>query len=379
MTARYSRQTVLPEIGPQGQMLLGKARILVVGAGGLGAPALLYLTAAGVGRQEDGGCIGVIDDDTVDCSNLQRQIVFRESDQGTSKTDASVAHLAALNNETCLIAHRTRLTANNTLEILAEYDIIIDGSDNFATKYLINDAAVKLGKPVVFGSILGFEGQVSVFWNRYGPCYRCIYPEQVKAHIPNCAEAGTLGGIAGVIGSIQAVEACKLALGQEHCQQHGIEPLIGRLLIFDALSWDIRKLSYKRHAACPICTCASEDIKLTSSETPSCSAQPMKTISLPDLSELYNSGIPMTLIDVRELVEWDSGHLDGAQHIPLGTLINNDQKLDDIDPKNLVVVYCQQGIRSAQAVLYLRSKGYEALNLLLERAKINGALGRRVS
>lgn len=366
MTARYSRQTVLPEIGPQGQMLLGKARILVVGAGGLGAPALLYLTAAGVGRQEAGGCIGVIDDDTVDYSNLQRQIVFRESDQGSPKTDAAVVHLAALNKETCLIAHHTRLTDENALGILADYDIIIDGSDNFATKYLINDAAVKLGKPVVYGSILGFEGQVSVFWSPYGPCYRCIYPEQLQTHIPNCAEAGTLGGIAGVVGSILAVEACKLALGQEHCQQHGLEPLIGQLLIFDALTWDIRKLSCERHAACPICTYALEEIKLTSSETPSCSAQPMKTISMPDLSELYDSGIPITLIDVRELTEWASGHLDGAQHIPLGKLLSQEQQLDGIDPKNLIVVYCQHGIRSAQAVAYLRSKGYEALKLLVD-------------
>lgn len=367
MTARYSRQTVLPEIGPHGQLRLGKARILVVGAGGLGAPALLYLTAAGVGRHEAGGYIGVIDDDTVDCSNLQRQIIFRESDQGSPKTDAAVSHLATLNSETCLIAHPTRLTAENALDILADYDIIIDGSDNFSTKYLINDAAVRLGKPVVYGSILGFEGQVSVFWSQYGPCYRCIYPEEVQTHIPNCAEAGTLGGIAGVVGSIQAVEACKLALGQEHRQQNDIEPLIGQLLIFDALTWDIRKLICERHAACPICTCAPDEIKLTSSKSPSCSAKPLKTITMPDLSELYDSDIPITLIDVRELVEWDSGHLDGAQHIPLGTLLNNDLKLDDIDPKSLIVVYCQQGIRSAQAVSFLRSKGYEAYNLLVDR------------
>ena len=363
MTARYSRQTVLPEIGPSGQTLLGKARILVVGSGGLGAPALLYLTAAGVGLDHLGGCIGVIDDDTVDCSNLQRQIVFREPDQGSPKADAAVAHLAALNSDTRLIAHTERLTAANALTILAGYDIIIDGSDNFATKYLINDATVKLGKPVVYGSILGFEGQAAVFWATHGPCYRCMYPEPVQSHIPNCAEAGTLGGVAGVIGSIQAVEACKLALGTEHCQPHGLEPLIGKLLLLDARSWDIRKLAIERQPDCPVCSRAPDEITLEISTDPACSAHAVTTITLADLNDLFDTGVPITLVDVRSETEWATGYLNGALHLPLPLLLAENADLSRLDPQSLIVVYCQQGIRSRQAAQHLARLGYNALNL----------------
>lgn len=363
MTGRYSRQTVLPEIGPHGQALLGKARILVVGAGGLGAPALLYLTAAGVGLEQLGGCIGVIDDDTVDCSNLQRQIVFCESDQGSPKADAAVAHLAALNSETRLIAHTERLTAANALTILADYDIVIDGSDNFASKYLINDAAVKLGKPVVYGSILGFEGQVSVFSTPQGPCYRCIYPEPVQSHIPNCAEAGTLGGIVGVVGSIQAVEACKLALGLTHCQSHGLEPLIGQLLLLDALAWDSRKLTIERQPDCRTCSRPTDDIRLDEPANPVCSTQTVTTITLTDLNDLYESGVPITLIDVRSEAEWQSGHLNGAVYLPLPLLLADDGNLSELDPQSLIVVYCQQGIRSRQAAQHLARQGFNVLNL----------------
>ena len=195
MVARYSRQTVLPEIGHEGQLALARARILVVGAGGLGSPALLYLTAAGVGLKAAGGCLGIIDDDTVDLSNLQRQVLFTEADEGNGKADTAVRRLNALNNDCDLRVFNTRLTADNVLNVFSQFDIIVDGSDNFDTKYLINDAAVKLGLPVVYGSILGFEGQASVFWAQQGPCYRCLYPEPPVTHVPNCAEAGTLGGI----------------------------------------------------------------------------------------------------------------------------------------------------------------------------------------
>lgn len=366
MSVRYARQIVLPEIGEEGQALLAKARILVVGAGGLGSPALLYLTAAGVGLGSHGGCIGLIDDDRVDASNLQRQILFRESDQATAKVEAASQHLAALNSETHLVSHQTRLTAANALEILGAYDVIIDGSDNFSTKYLLNDAAVKLGKPVVYGSILGFEGQISVFWGQQGPCYRCIYPQRAAGHIPNCAEAGTLGGIAGVVGSIQAVEACKLALGAEHCHNYGLEPLIGKLLIFDARSWDIRKLDLVQHPDCPVCSHAADAITLADDSDSFCHAAPSKTINLRDLADLLDTGIPLTLIDVRETAEWANGHLDGAQHIPLNALLTQEDALNGIDTSTLVVVYCQHGIRSARATSFLRAKGFEALNLLVD-------------
>ena len=366
MTMRYSRQTVLPEIGPAGQACLGKARILIVGAGGLGSPALLYLVAAGVGRRDDGGCIGIIDDDTVDASNLQRQIIYTESDQGKAKALAAAERLRALNHETQIIPHVERLGADNIESLLSQYDIIIDGTDNFATKYLINDAAVKTGRPVVYGAILGFEGQVSVFAPNQGPCYRCLYPEPVRTHIPNCAEAGTMGSIAGVIGSIQALEACKLALGDAHCRAHGLEPLIGKLLLIDALAWDIRKLELVAQADCPVCSLAPGDIQLCVTAGAVCEHTPTKPISLRDLSDLWESGVPITLIDVREAAEWAGGHLDGAVHIPLGQLLTQETALDNIDHGNLIIVYCQHGIRSAQAVSFLRSTGYEALNLLVD-------------
>lgn len=366
MTARYARQIVLPEIGEAGQVLLGKARVLVVGAGGLGSPALLYLTAAGVGLASHGGCIGIIDDDQVDASNLQRQIVFTEPDQGLAKSKAAQKRLEALNSTTCFITYPHRLDVDNALELLSDFDIIIDGSDNFSTKYLINDAAVKLNKPVVYGSILGFEGQASVFWAQHGPCYRCIYPEAPTTHIPNCAEAGTLGGIAGVVGSIQAVEACKLALGIDHCKQFGLEPLIGKLFVFDALTWDVRKLNLTQATDCPICSTAPETITLSTHTGTACASHTKPAITLLDFQDILESGVPVTLIDVREDAEWRTGHLDGAIHIPLGRLLTDDAPQDDIDPASLVIVYCQHGIRSAHAVSHLTAKGYEALNLLVD-------------
>lgn len=366
MISRYARQVVLPEVGSLGQEFLAKARMLIVGAGGLGSPAMLYLTAAGVGLRSHGGRIGIIDDDTVDLSNLQRQIIYRESDQGDSKTLAAATHLMSLNSETEVVTHTERLNAENILAIIEEYDLIIDGSDNFPTKYLVNDAAIKSGKPVVYGSILGFEGQVSVFWATHGPCYRCIYPEQAQSHIPNCAEAGTLGAIAGVIGSIQAIEACKLALGTEHCKKFGLEPLIGQILILDALSWDIRKLAITKSDDCPSCSVNPTSISLLDNDPIICGNEARKPITLADFQDILDSGIPITLVDVRETHEWESGHLDGAIHIPLASLLSNDEVVKQIDPSCLVVIYCQHGIRSTRAVSHLSSNGFEAINLLVD-------------
>jgi len=364
---RYARQRVLPEIGDVGQAALAAASILVVGAGGLGSPALLYLAAAGVGLKEAGGCLGIIDDDTVDLSNLQRQILFSESDQGQSKADSAAHRLQQLNTTTNLRIFNARLSAETILDIFADFDIIVDGSDNFATKYLINDAAVHLGLPVVYGSILGFEGQAAVFWAKAGPCYRCLYPQPPATHIPNCDEAGTLGGIAGMIGSLQAVEACKLALGLDHCLSHGLEPLIGQLFLADARNWQTQTLAVSKRADCPVCSLPAHEVTLPQATAQACSSTPgVAAMTLNDLQGLFESGIPFALLDVREPQEWATGHLEGALHIPLGRLLGAPEVLDALSRQEPLVVYCQHGIRSAQAVRYLRDQGFDAFNLMVD-------------
>ena len=363
---RYSRQTVLPEIGLAGQASLGRARVLVVGAGGLGCPALLYLVAAGVGLSSQGGYIGIIDDDQVALSNLQRQVLFTEGDIGRTKVDAAVSHLRALNSDTNLRPIAQRLDAGNVLDILSPYEIIVDGSDNFATKYLINDAAARLGLPVVYGSILGLEGQASVFNAGKTGCYRCLYPEPPAKHIPNCAEAGTLGALAGMIGTIQAIEVCKLALGDDQCLQHGLESLAGRLLLADARTWDTRTLKMAPRPDCPICTTPPAQIELPEPCQAHCMSQSADSISLNDLNGLIESGIPFMLIDVRGHDEWAAGHLQGAHHLPLETLLANDDLESQLDPGMPLVVYCKHGVRSMAAVLHLQAQGFNALNLRID-------------
>ena len=372
MGLRYSRQTVLPEIGIDGQTALARARVLVVGAGGLGSPALLYLAAAGVGLKSADGYLGVIDNDTVDLSNLQRQILFTEADQGRSKADTASNRLQSLNSDCDIRIFNTRLSAENVLDILNQFDIIIDGSDNFDTKYLINDAAVKLGLLVVYGSILGFEGQASVFWAQQGPCYRCLYPTPPLTHVPNCAEAGTLGGIAGMVGSIQAVEAYKLALGRTHCATQGLEPLIGRLFLADAHNWQTRSLSIPKRNDCPVCSIPPEDIQMPDTSAPHCASTTPADMALNDLQGLFESGIPFTLVDVREPHEWATGHLEGALHIPLGRLLTAPEVLDELNRTEPVVIYCQHGIRSLNAMRYLREHGFDAFNLLVDWSQLHG-------
>lgn len=367
---RYARQRVLPEIGDAGQAALAAARILVVGAGGLGSPALLYLTAAGAGLKESGGCLGIIDDDTVDLSNLQRQILFTESDQGLGKANIAAQRLQQLNSTTDLQRFDTRLSADNILEIFAGFDIIVDGSDNFDTKYLINDAAVHLGLPIVYGSILGFEGQAAVFWAKEGPCYRCLYPQPPETHIPNCAEAGTLGGIAGMIGSMQAVEACKLALGLDHCRSHDLEPLIGQLFLADARNWQTRTIAFEKRADCPVCSLPANQVRLPRPQAHVCASTPA-AMSLNDLQGLFESGIPFVLLDVREPQEWATGHLEGALHIPLGRLLVAPEALDVLNHQEPLVVYCQHGMRSARAVSYLREQGFDAFNLIVDWSQLH--------
>lgn len=372
MVARYSRQTVLPEIGQDGQLALARSHILVVGSGGLGSPTLLYLAAAGVGLKSADGTLGIIDDDTVDLSNLQRQVLFTEADEGNGKADTAARHLNALNNDCDLRVFNTRLTADNALDIFSQFDIIVDGSDNFDTKYLINDAAVKLGLPVVYGSILGFEGQASVFWAQQGPCYRCLYPEPPRTHVPNCAEAGTLGGIAGMIGSIQAVEACKLALGRTHCTAQSLEPLIGRLFLADARNWETRSLDIQKNSDCPVCSLSPEDIQMPDTSAPACASNTPPNMTLNDLQGLFESGIPFTLLDVRESHEWATGHLEGALHIPLGRLLTAPEVLDELNRAEPIVIYCQHGIRSLNAMRHLREQGFDAFNLLIDWSQLHG-------
>jgi adenylyltransferase/sulfurtransferase len=365
-TARYARQTVLPQIGPAGQAKLAAARVQVVGAGGLGAPVLLYLAAAGIGLRTAGGRLGVIDPDTVDLGNLQRQVLFTTADLDQPKATAAATRLAALNPDTALAAHVAALDASNALALLADYDVIVDGSDNFATKYLLNDACARLGKPLVYGSILGLEGQVAVFDPTHGdaPCYRCLFPQPPATYVPNCAEAGTIGSIAGLIGSLQANEAIKLALGDEHCREHGLEPLRGKLWLFDAADASTRRLAVARRADCPVCSRIANDpasIPLPTTPAAVCAttAPAILHLTLAAYAELAPQR-PTLLLDVRNADEWQRGHLPDATHLPLPTILATPDALD-LPPTAtapLLVLYCRQGLRSEQAAVTLRRQGY---------------------
>lgn len=363
---RYARQTVLPQIGTAGQARLAAAKVLVVGAGGLGAPVLLYLAAAGIGLRAADGKLGLIDPDVVDLGNLQRQVLFTTADLGQPKASAAAARLTALNPDTALEPRVAMLDAGNVLSLLADYDVIVDGSDNFATKYLLNDACARLGKPLVYGSILGLEGQVSVFDPGHGtsPCYRCLFPQPPATYVPNCAEAGTLGSIAGLIGSLQANEAIKLALGDEHCQAHGLEPLRGKLWLFDAADASTRRLAVSRRAECPVCSRIGSDptsIPLPTAPATVCatSAPAIQHLTLAAYAELAAQR-PSLLLDVRNADEWQRGHLPDATHLPLPTLLATPDApgLPAPDSAPLLVLYCRHGLRSEQAAAVLRQRGY---------------------
>jgi molybdopterin/thiamine biosynthesis adenylyltransferase/rhodanese-related sulfurtransferase len=326
--SRYARHLILPEVGEAGQEKLKAASVLIVGAGGLGSPVGLYLAAAGVGR------IGLVDLDDVDASNLHRQVMYGTSDVGRPKIEAAQARLQDLNPDIAIETHGAALTSDNALEILGKYDVIVDGTDNFATRYLVNDACVLLGKPNVYGSIFRFEGQASVFAAEEGPCYRCLYPEPPPPHlVPSCAEGGVLGVLPGVIGTIQATETIKLLTGIG-------ETLIGRLLLFDALGMSFRTLRLKQqhdqHAA--ITRLIDYD-------------QFCNPANVHEVTELANDAI---VVDVREQYEWDAGHIEGARHIPLGELPN---RLNELPRDADVVFYCQTGGRSSRALDVAREAG----------------------
>ncbi|MBI1300197.1 MAG: molybdopterin-synthase adenylyltransferase MoeB [Alphaproteobacteria bacterium] len=330
---RYARQTVLPKIGEEGQRKLQQSSVLVVGAGGLGCPALQYLVAAGVGH------VGIIDADTVEETNLQRQVLYREEDIGKNKAEIAKERLQALNTECRIDAYAEKLTIKNAARLFEYFDVILDGTDNFAAKFLINDAAVKLGKPFIYGSILGFEGQVSVFNYKGGPCYRCLFAETPKNDIPNCAEAGVIGALAGIVGSMQAMEAIKLLVG--------LNTISGTVITFDARDMVFKSFELPKDKACTVCSKSAENISIKEHEM-------VQEISVAETKDKKNNVI---LIDVREQHEWDAGYIDGAQHVALSKMLQG--YVPEIDRSAEIILYCKSGRRSVQAGEYLESQGFE--------------------
>jgi sulfur-carrier protein adenylyltransferase/sulfurtransferase len=330
---RYSRQITLPEFGEEGQRRLARGSVAVIGAGGLGSPAAIYLAAAGVGR------IGLVDFDNVDVTNLHRQVLYGAKDVGAPKLEAARARLLDLNPDITIELHRGALTSDNALEILAGYDIVLDGTDNFPTRYLVNDACTILGKPNVYGSIFRFDGQLSVFDARVGPCYRCLYPTPPDpSMVPSCAEAGVLGVLPGVIGTLQAAEAIKLLAGIG-------TPLIGRMLLFDALRMSWRELKLRKQ-----CDQHAAVTRLIDYEG-FCSPMNETDITPAQLAGRLGD---VTLLDVREPYEWSAGHLEGAIHIPLQQL---PRRLGEIPRDREIVVYCRMGSRSASAQQFMKQNG----------------------
>ncbi len=344
---RYARHLILPEIGREGQERLKAARVLLLGAGGLGAPAGLYLAAAGVGT------LGLVDYDVVEESNLHRQVLFGQADVGRPKLAAALERLAAANPHVALEPHELRLDSTNALELFADYDLVVDGTDNFPTRYLVNDACVLTGKPDVYGAIARFEGQVAVFWGTQGPCYRCLFPEPPPPGlVPSCAEGGVLGVLPGVIGSLQASEAVKLICGIG-------EPLIGRLLVFEALRARVHELRVSKDPACPVC---SERPTLTSlvDYERFCAAEPAAVpseleIAPRDLAQWLAEGRDLLVLDVRTPAEAALAALPAAVLLPLDEL---PRRLGELDPARPTVVHCHLGLRSLIAAQLLREHGF---------------------
>jgi len=335
---RYARHLILPDIGEEGQLKLKSGSVLIIGAGGLGSPVSLYLAAAGVGR------IGLADFDKVDVTNLHRQVLYGTSQVGQPKLSAAVSRLHDLNPEISIEAHDVAISSENALQLFRKYDIIVDGTDNFPTRYLVNDACVLTGKPNVYGSIFRFDGQASVFYAREGPCYRCLYPEPPPPNlVPSCAEGGVLGVLPGVIGTIQATETIKLLAGIG-------EPLIGRLLLFDALRMEFRRLKLKKDPNCAVC---GENPSVTQLIDYEGFCSPMETGEVVP-AQLAQLNDPL-LIDVREPFETQQGYLEGAWLIPLGQL---ERHIDAIPRDRDVVLYCRSGQRSAHALEMLRAAGF---------------------
>ena len=347
---RYSRHLIIPDVGIQGQRKLKAARVLLIGAGGLGSPTALYLAAAGVGH------IGLVDFDVVDVTNLQRQILHGTSDVGRPKIDSARDRIRDVNPFVELRTYETALTSANALEIIKDYDLVVDGTDNFPTRYLVNDACVLLGKPNVYGSIYRFEGQASVFATADGPCYRCLFPAPPPPGlVPSCAEGGVLGVLPGLVGTIQATEAIKLILGIG-------QPLVGRLLLIDALGSSFRTVKLRKDPLCP--ACGTREIQTLIDYQDFCGVPQAEAVRRADevpeiepreLSELLKSGAQLELIDVREPHEWEIGKIDGARLIPLGVF---PEHLGEFDTQQEIIVHCRSGVRSATAVRQLQAAGH---------------------
>ena len=353
---RYSRHLIMPEVGMDGQLKLKAASVLCIGAGGLGSPVALYLGAAGVGT------LGIVDFDVVDFSNLHRQVIHGTPDVGRSKLQSAKDRLQALNPEVHVELHETALSSSNALELLAPYDVIIDGTDNFPTRYLVNDACVILGKPNVYGSIFRFEGQASVFGTPEGPCYRCLYPEPPPPGlVPSCAEGGVLGVLPGIIGTIQATEAIKLIIGAG-------DPLIGRFLLFDALRMHFRELKLRKDPECPVCGTHPTVRELIDYEQ-FCGVAPASHAAAGDawaaadfdttveeLKQRIDRREDVFILDVREPQEYQICRIPGSTLIPLGDLPRH---LHELDGRRDIVVHCKTGVRSARAVSLLREAGFQ--------------------
>ena len=357
---RYSRHLVLPEVGLKGQEKIKQGKVLIVGLGGLGSPAALYLAAAGIGT------IGLLDFDKVDESNLQRQIIHSSKDIGTLKTESAKNSINNLNPNVKVEIHNEKLNSKNAMEIIKKYDVVIDGSDNFPTRYLVNDACVFLRKPNVYGSIYRFEGHASVFNYDDGPCYRCLFPNPPpKDSIPSCAEAGVLGVLPGIIGTIQATEVLKIVLGVG-------ETLSGRFLVYDALSMKFKELKLGKNKNCPICG-ESPRIKELMDYEQFCSMKEEEEKSLEEneisvtrLKKMFDNHDDFVLVDVREEPEWDICKIQGAKLIPLSHILNgNIDILEDIEKDKDLVLYCHTGARSAEALNILMNKGFKSLKNLV--------------
>ncbi|MFL6300453.1 MAG: molybdopterin-synthase adenylyltransferase MoeB [Terriglobales bacterium] len=353
---RYSRHLIMPEVGMEGQQKLKAAKVLCIGTGGLGSPLALYLTAAGVGT------LGLVDFDVVDYTNLQRQIIHSTPDVGRPKLDSAEEKLRALNPYVDIRKFETRLTSANALELFREFDVIADGTDNFPTRYLVNDACVLTGKPNVYGSIFRFEGQASVFATKDGPCYRCLYPEPPPPGlVPSCAEGGVLGILPGLVGIIQATEAIKLILGAG-------EPLIGRLLMVDALAMSFRTLKLRKNPECPACGAHPTITKLIDYEQfcgiPAASHQEpavnANDITPEELKRRLDAGDDLFVLDVREPNEYQIANL-GGYLIPLGDL---PKRVHELDSSREIVAHCKMGGRSAKAVDFLRQAGFKKVRNL---------------
>jgi adenylyltransferase/sulfurtransferase len=376
---RYSRHLIMPEVGIEGQRKLKAASVLLIGTGGLGSPLALYLAAAGIGR------IGLVDYDVVDETNLQRQVIHGQNSVGNLKVESAKARMLDINPYLQVDVYNVPLTSENALELFAPYDVIIDGTDNFPTRYLVNDACVKLGKPNVYGSIFRFEGQLSVFYAKEGPCYRCMFPTPPPPGlVPSCAEGGVLGILPGTIGTLQATEAIKLILGIG-------QPMIGKMLLYDALEMSFTTLKLRKDPNCPVCGVPAEQVQLIDYEqfcgmpahdhsdfqAETDGAHPIEEITVRQLKSRMDAGENLVVIDVRDPHEWEISALDGTLRIPKGDIqqaknavlagrkLRDETVLAEIPNDREVIVHCRSGKRSADVIGYLREAGYtnKLLNL----------------